>query len=1078
MKKDQPEHSFFINKEMLKIMLILKASVLIFFIAIARLSASGNLDGQNLTLMSEDQVLLEVLKNIESEDEVLDVLQQITLKGRVVDALTGEALPGVNIYIQGTTQGTVTNIEGVYSINVRPEDVLVFSFVGYHDKLIPVDGRSEINVYLDQRFLELDEVVAVGYGTQRRVNITGSVATVNYDEEMAGRPITHASQALSGKVTGLWVSQNSGKPGSDQAQLRIRGHGTMSSVDPLIIIDGIESSLSHINPNDIESISVLKDAASAAIYGSKAANGVILITTKQGRYEERMQISLNSYAGVQSLGRRFDIITNSADMMELYNEGVVNMGGTPYFPESLISAFRTGTDKYTYPNTDWYEYLYRNSLIHEHNFAIRGGSEQTSAYLSFNYLKQDGIMVQTNTQRYGLRANLESKIKDWITIGGRLNYIKQDSKEPYFPTVAYGRLGKVYTIFHTSAPFISPYTSGGRFGGVQALDGNGNPMFENCNPLLDAYNGQTIDDQNTFNVNAYAVINFTDNLSLRTDLASRGAMTVTDRFNETLYGYTTTDVPAMSRNYNREGIEIIRNYHERVDNQFYTTLNYSEIFDQKHRVSFVGGIQLEDLEIKTLYARRGDPPKEGLTQIDAGTIGLVNQGNKNSLRMFSYFGRINYSFSDKYLFEANFRADASSRFKEGNRWGYFPGFSVGWRLIEEEFIQNLNVFSDLKIRGSWGKLGNQNIAGYWPYLSVINQTFPLSYSYGGVFYPGGAVTSIVEENITWETTTSFDFGFEAAFFNNRISIGADYFDKITEGILVQLPIPLMMGGVSAPHENVGEMTNKGFELNVAYNKSTRDRNQLGYSISANMTHVKNLVTKFRGGDSPDQLYLIREGYSYQTVYGYKVIGIYQTDEEAAQHMHASGYTPRAGDFKFEDVNNDGRLGHEDKQEIGNTIPRFTFGLNPSLTYKGFDLSAVISGIARVNTWNLSHLTYMTAESPNVTKRRLDSWRPDNTDTKHPRILVNDTWNTQQSSYWSPEISFVKLKNIQLGYLLPDIVSSRLGMNRVYIYLNAQNVGTLVSSEYEGYDPERSTTHAGANMYPAPRIISFGLSVEL
>ena len=1094
-KKPNPEIFFFLWKRR-KILLTMK--LLLCFFVFSALNVSGStMFSQNATfkLAVNGKTVKEVFKDIESQNLTYRELennlivitplfndnQEVVVSGKVTDSRTGEPMVGVTVSVDATTIGTVTGPDGNYSLRVPDENsILVFSFIGYNTTRIVVAGQREVNISLEEDLIGLEEVIVVGYGTQRRVNVTGSVSTVNFDEEFAGRPLTNASQALGGKVTGLWVSQNSGKPGADAAQLRVRGWGTMGNSNPLIIIDGIEGSLSQLNPNDIENISVLKDAASSAIYGSKAANGVILVTTRQGRYNEKMKISINSYGGVQSLGRRFDMVDNSADLMELMNQAYVNVGSNPRFPDYLISDFRNGTDPFKYPNTNWYDgNLFENAVMHEHNVSVSGGSEQTSAYLSFNYLSQDGIMMRTNTERYGIRANLESNIREWLTVGGRVGYTNQDSEEPYYPTIAYGPLGRVYTILHTSAPFIAPYTRDGRLGGVQAIDRDGVIMYENNNPLIDANNGLTATGQNSYNVNAYANINFTDNLYIRTTIASTGTMTLVDRFNQHVEGYTDTGVARVSRNLNREGIEVIRGYNQRVDNQFYTTLNYDNLFDQKHRIGAIAGMQLEDMSIKTLFARRADPPKEGLTQIDAGTTGIVGEGNLNRLRMFSYFGRVNYAFQDKYLFEANIRADASSRFKEGNRWGIFPGFSAGWRLIEEDFIRNLNIFSDLKIRGSWGKLGNQNIAGYWPYLSIINQTFPLSYNYGGALFPGAAITEMVDENITWETTTSFDFGFEFGFLDNRLMITADYFDKITEDILVRLPIPNIMGGITAPFENIGEMTNKGFELSITYNNGIRDRDRLGYMINANLTNVTNQVTKFRGGDSPDQLFLIREGYSYQTLYGYKEIGIFQSDEEAAAYMHSSGFIPKAGDLKYEDVNGDGRLGFEDKQELGNTIPKFTFGLNPSVRFRGFDLSAVLQGAAGVHVWTANQMTQINGDgATTITSRWRNAWTPENTNTDIPAIKIDYPWMNEQSSFWVQEISFIKLKNLQLGYTLPNAIASRLGMERVYIYANGQNIGSLVTDAYEGYDPERSTTSSGSNIYPAARIISFGVNIEL
>lgn len=1007
----------------------------------------------------------------------ITIRQESKVTGTVFDAATGEPLPGVNILIEGTLQGVTTDVDGKYSIEVPGSAaVLVFSYVGYMTQKVNVTGPTVIDIKLAADYTTLQEVVVVGYGTQKKVNMTGSVSTVKFDESLDNRPITNASQALGGEVTGVWVSQNSGKPGSDGAQLRVRGWGTLNNSEPLVIIDGVEGTFSQLNPNDIESISILKDAASAAIYGSKAANGVILITTKSGKLNEKMEISLSSYYGVQTLGRRYDVINNSAESMELYNQALINDGSSPYYPDYLIDAFKNGNDSYKYPNTDWFKELFEPAAIQEHNLSIMGGSAQTSSFLSFNYLNQDGMVPNTNSKRYGIRANIESDLKKWLKIGGRMNYIHKVSEEPY-ADVTYGSLGRVFEMLGGAPPFIAPYTSDGRYGSSQAIDNAGTLLYDNRNPLIDAANGLTSYEENFLSVNATAEIKFLESLSLKTTFASTGNWNLTDLFNESIFGYTDAGVPTITKNYNREGLEIGRRHTNSINNNLFATLNYNKTFGSVHDISAIVGAQIESLVIKNQYSRRTSPPKEGLTQVDAGTSGIVADGNMNGVRMLSYFGRINYSLADKYLLEANIRADASSRFKEGSRWGIFPGFSAGWRLVDEPFIRNLNLFSNLKLRASWGQLGNQNIAGYWPYLTVITQNNTQSYSSGGAFIPGAGVTALVDEDITWETTTTLDFGMDVGLMNNKLNIEADYFHKITTDIIVQLPIPRMMGEITAPYENVGEMVNNGFEFIVNYSNQVTDRDKFGYSIGGNFTLIDNEVTKFQGGKSPDQLYLIREGYSFRTLYGYKAVGIYQSDDEAAAHMSANSFKPKAGHLKFEDRNKDGKLGFEDKQELGNTIPKFTYGISSSLRYKGFDLNILFQGVTGVHVYTQNNYTNLNWENQVTSTRWRDSWTTENTDTDTPMARIQNTWDNQESSYWVHKLNYIKLKNIQLGYLVPASFASKIGLQKIYVYANAQNAFTIVNKDYEGYDPERNTFDSGYNMYPIPRIVSVGVNLN-
>ncbi len=1027
----------------------------------------------NLSYTIKGKLIMIVPKS-ETENEN-NSQQQKTVTGKITDS-TGGGLPGVSVTVKGTTNGTITDAEGNYTLSkVSENSTLQFSFVGMKTQEFAVGSQTTINAVLIDETIGIEEVVAVGYGVQKKVNLTGSISSVKFGDELDNRPITNGTQALGGKVSGVWVSQNSGKPGSDGAQLRVRGWGTMNNSNPLVIIDGVEGSFEQLNPNDIESMSVLKDAASAAIYGSKAANGVILITTKQGKNNEKLEVNLSSYIGVQSLGRRYDLINNSAESMKLSNLALVNGGSSPVFPDNVISAFENGSDKYKYPNTDWFDELFKPALIQEHNVSIRGGSQQTSSFLSFNYLNQDGMVPNTNTERYGIRANLETKINSWLKVSGRLNYSRRVSEEPY-ADVTYGSLGRVFEMLSGAAPYIAPNTQDGRFGSVQAIDDKGSLLYDNRNPLIDAANGKTTTEENFVSINTSAEVKFSDDLLLKTTFASTGNWNMMDKYNQSVYGYTDTGVQTITKNYNREGIEMNRNQIYSLDNNLFTTLNYNKKFANVHDFSAIAGMQLESNVIKNLYARRTSPPKEGLTQVDAGTSGIQGNGNMVGLKMFSYFGRVNYSYSDKYLFEANLRADASSRFQKGSRWGMFPGFSAGWRLGDENVVKNLNLFTNLKLRASWGQLGNQSITGYWPYLTVIDQNNSLSYSNGGTFSPGAAVTSLIDNNISWETTATLDFGMDIGLFNGKVNIVADYFRKNTSNIIVQLPIPLILGEIQAPYENVGEMLNTGIELDLNYDNQVIDRNKLGYNISVNMTYINNEVTKFNG-NSPDQLYLIREKYSYKSLYGYKAIGIYQTDQEALDHMHANSYKPKAGNLKFEDVNNDGKLGYEDKQGLGNTIPKFTFGITPSFKYKGFDLSLLFQGIAGVHAYTQNNFTHLAWENRVISTKWRNAWTLQNTNTNVPSLKYDNTWDNSENSFWVHDLSFVKLKNVQLGYACPISLVSKLGVQKIYIYANAQNVFSIVNKDYEGYDPERNTFDSGNNLYPVPRIISFGVNLN-
>lgn len=1007
--------------------------------------------------------------------------QSKKITGTIVDE-SGIPVIGANIVVKGTTNGTVTDADGKFVLDNIPEGaIVVVSYIGYLDQEMPVSGRSVLNINLKEDTQKLDEVVVVGYGVQKKANLTGSVSTVKYGQELENRPITDPSQALSGKVTGVWVSQNSGAPGSDGATIRVRGYGTLNNTDPLVLIDGVEGRMAELAPNDIASITVLKDAASAAIYGSRAANGVVLIETKKGS-GDKVSVNYTGYFGVQQLGRRYNIITDSPEYMELWNSAFTNSGSNPLFPDEVIQAFRNGNDPYKYPSTNYFDEVFRNSFTTQHNLSATIGGKKSNSYISLGYLKNNGIVKNTDAERYSLTVNTEAKVSNWLRLGARARLMRKVSNQPY------DGIGRVIYMMANGHPFSTPYLQDGKtFGGTQAMylsgDKAGQPIVDTRNPFPDLYNGQNQSINNFMKGNVYATIDFMEGLSLTAQYSGQYNNNNQDKYNQLHYCYTDLDGSNKSKPLD---FPSTLNVYRKVSDEFYSTffanLNFNKTFGEIHDVSALLGYQQEALTKRVTEASKTDPSKGDLHQVSSGTKNPTAIGNKYQWRMLSYFGRVNYALMGKYLAEINLRADASSRFAKGNRWGYFPSFSAGWRLGEEHFMKNLGIFDNLKIRASWGKLGNQNIGSasnsdYFPYLTVLTQDYENSYNFNNTLAPGAAVTGLVDPMITWETTTTTDIGLDLGFLKNRLNIEADYFVRKTSDIIVQLPIPTVLGGLTAPFENVGEMKNEGLEINVNW----QDRvvaSDFNYSIGANFTYVNNEVTKFRGGKSPDQLYLIREGYSYKTLYGFIQEGVYQTDEEAQKHMFDNGYVPTAGDLKYKDVNGDGKLDYRDKQEIGNTIPKFTYGINGSLSWKNFDLNFQFAGIAGVNGYFKNAWTEpLGISGGSITERWRNAWTKDNPSNELPLIKVNDTWNRQESSFWTCNMSWFKLKNIQLGYTLPTALANKMFLQKCYVYFNATDVFTIVSDKYEGFDPERDTFADGYGHYPIPRVFSFGLNLS-
>lgn len=1000
------------------------------------------------------------------------------VRGKVTDE-AGAALPGVSILVKGTHTGTSTDQDGAFSINVAGESaVLVFSFVGYETREMSVGNQAVIDLSMTMDNKSLEELVVVGFGTQKKVNLTGSVSTVDFDEKMANRPITSASQALSGRVPGLWVSQSSGQPGKDNALLRVRGWGSLNDSNPLVLIDGVEGSIDQLNPQDIQNVSILKDAASASIYGSKAANGVILVTTKSGNLNQKPQIAYTSYFGLQSVEHNYDYITDSATFMELWNQAQKNAGRPATFPQNVIDDFRNNDDPYLYPNTDFFDVMFRNAAIFNNNLSLSGGAGTNKYFLSVNHQKHDGVLLNTTSKKYSVNLNLESKVHSRINVGARLFARIKDTHEPF----EYERIPYVWS--NGAYPFTAPYNRDGTFGAVQALNPNGTPILGNRNPLIAVHNGFNDDKNYLTRLSLFGDVQILPGLVYKTNFTGQYDLTEIERFTNEDLGYTSTGVSSPNLDYASFG-EInraIRQHNNRLNTVFFNTLNYNRTFGRQHDLGAILGTQIESFTNTTTLAQSRNPPHESITQVSGGTESFVVSGNKGENRMLSYFARLNYAFGNKYLMEANLRADGSSRFAKSRRWGVFPGISLGWRLGAEQFMEQQKVFSDLKIRASLGQLGNQNIAGNWPYMESITQTSATSYSFNGGLSPGAALINLANESLTWETTTVKDIGLEAFFIDNRLSLETVFFNKRTHGIIVSLPIPKTLGAVNAPFENVGEMLNKGVEINLSFLSKTSARNNFGYRLSANFAYVTNEVTKFRK-DSPNQLYLIREGVSYRSLFAYNAVGIYQTDQEAKEHMHSNGYLPVAGDLKYEDVNEDGRLDFRDQMVIGNSIPKINYGANLEFSYKGFDLSFLLQGVSKV-TINMNDRWSMPfgATGGGITSRWLNAWTPENPDTDLPAVKPNDSWNLRRpSSFWAHDLSFLKIKNIQLGYKFPP---QFLGLKHLYVYANLQNYFTFINKGYEGFDPEKNifsfeeTGERGlSNLYPMQRIVSAGLNLN-
>ncbi|TKG89381.1 TonB-dependent receptor [Puteibacter caeruleilacunae] len=983
--------------------------------------------------------------------------QTNSVKGNVTDG-AGEPIPGVNVIEKGTTNGVITDLDGNYTIEVGSEGTLLFSFIGFTSSEVAINGQKTINVVMKEDVIGLDEVVAVGYATQKKVNLTGSVAVVS-EKELDARPITSISQVFSGTAAGVQVTQADGQPGRDGATIRIRGVGTLNDADPLVLIDGVAASMSDVNPNDIESMSVLKDAASAAIYGSRAANGVILITTKKGKAGQ-LKVNYNGYVGFQTATRMMDYLSDFPTYMEMNNEFA------NYYGEDEIAEWRENSDdQLRYPNVDWVDIIYGNTgVVRSHSVSVIGGGERNRYNFSAGYLSQDGIMPANEARRYNLRLNWEADIKKNLQFGANISGSWKDIEDP--------NAGGAWGIL----PGI-PYEKDelGRYGYSQAFAGgtvdNPRASWEN-----------KFDKDRDLKLLAKLYLNWEIIAGLK--YSGNFAVKFNNSFVRSFNGYyelwnfksneiQKTTGKRSASNKNAENYTLT-NFH---------TLNYSKSFGD-HNLTALAGMSLEEYRSDSFNGSIQGFPNNEIQVLGVGLENASVGGNASEWALLSYFGRVNYDYAGKYLFEANLRYDGSSRFKSGNKWGAFPSFSLGWRISEEDFMANISWLDNLKLRGSWGKLGNQNI-GTYPYQSTYS--LGQNYSLGGVIYPGVASTALVDSDITWETTASSNVGVDATLFG-KLNVTAEYFHRLTEDILVKMKVPKTLGDKANPVVNFANVKNTGWEVAVSYKDEI---GKLKYNVGFNISRVKNEVTKYLGDIQDLGNYITQEGLPYNSMYGYVCTGIIRSQEELdelnanAQELsgNAGAYyissATNPGALKYEDLDGNGIIDSNDRKVIGNVIPKYSFGFNVGAEYKGFDFSALFQGIEGKDSY-LSGAGVVpfgaNGDRGQVPLKWVDNyWTPERTDAPLPALwhVKKYSPNTYFSTFWKQDASFIRLKSLQLGYTLPKSVLEVIGLQKARVYVNGENLVTW--TDFEGFDPERGMTTTGIN-YPNVKTVSFGVQV--
>lgn len=1039
---------------------------------------------EKVSIKAEDERLGEVLDRLLKPRKINYVVigKQVILNysSSVIDAVTpvnqeelaeiitgkvtagnGEPIPGVNILLKGTTVGIVSDADGNYSLEVPDlNGTLVFSYIGYATQEVAIGGRTTIDVVLTEDSQSLQEVVVVGYGTQKKVNLTGAVSSVG-SEELEKRTVARASLALQGQMSGISVRQPSGNPGRNSASLTIRGPGTFSGAgnSPLVLIDMIEGSIDDVDPNDIASISILKDAASAAIFGSKAANGVILIETKKG-FSGKPVFSYNAYVANHEPTMIPDMV-NSWEYAEVVNEMNVNMGQQRRYTDEDIQKFRAGTDP-NFPNFDHIDYLFGSGrgLETKHDISMRGGAEGTQYMFSAGYYEQQGIIKKNSADRYNIRLNLDTKLHEKLKFSAKLAGMKYTSTEPSSPYG--GGLGGIISGAMRNSNAIHGPTPDGFWGRNETL-----------HPEADL-NSKSFTDNGGLNLyaNTSMIWDITKNFKITGQL---GYTHNQSDFKAFIATYPITPTYAITLN------SLNTSWAQSNALTLQSFLEYNANIGDAHAFKVLVGTSGQSFTSRNISAFRDALPNNEIYEIDAGATVRGRQGGSASRNtLASYFGRINYNFRERYLLEANFRYDGSSRFPENNRWGLFPSFSAGWRISEEGFFEGVPLVSDLKLRASWGELGNQSIGNY-PYQDLL--ALGVNYPFGNLLAAGASVTTIANKNITWETTRIAGVGVDLGLFEDKLSLNADYFKKTTFDILYNVSVSDMLGAAPSA-TNAGTVENRGWDFDLKY------RNRAGdffYGISAIFSIVHNKVVELATlkQDVARGLFV---GHPIGSAYGFVSDGLFVSDDEVAGYAtQPFAFLANAGGIRFVDISGpngspDGVVDATyDRKVIGQPLPITTYAFTFNGGYKNFDFNIMLQGEGGRNDFvNIGQFFFPLENNSNVQRDVYENrWTQENPDRNapYPKIMASASgfYSSNRVDFWNRDATFLRLKNVQLGYSLPKTILEKTFLNQVRFYVTGENLFTLTKF-YKGWDPEMVTGSA-ERFYPLIKAYVAGVNVK-
>lgn len=972
--------------------------------------------------------------------------QKQTVKGTVKDA-NGDPIIGATVKVKGSTGGTVTDIDGKFTLDAPAGAELEVSSIGYLKQIVKAKGNIAIVLKDDSQ--TLDELVVVGYGVQKKENLTGAVASMNA-EKLATRPVSSLSSALAGEMAGVTAVQTSGAPGGQNASITVRGKNSVNAASPLVIVDGVPGSMNVLNPAEIESVTVLKDAASAAIYGVQAANGVILITTKKGK-TGKTTVSYNATFSWSSLLSKLDLV-DAYGYAYLYNEAYLNdhPGATKPFSDETVEKYRTGK----LPSTDWYkEALTGSGFEHQHNLSLSGGNDKTTYNMYLGYLSQDGVTKDIDYNRINARMNITSQINKYITLGLNASGYRGTQQD------AWAGYTQVIQGMSRSHPTDPVYDEDGNFKYV----GVDNPVAVQGR---DKTGWKKTIDQEVFLIGSAEIKPIKD-LSIKGVYSWRNWTQDQLGFKKT-WGYGTYNSGQ------REGY--VRNY-----NYDYLTgqilVNYNKSFGD-HNLGVLAGMESYDVKYRYVTADRKGGGNNNLDS-SLNTLDASSQKNKNGgteMTRLSYFGRLQYNYAGKYLFEANVRRDASSRFPKNSRWGTFPAFSAGWRISEEAFMKNVDWLSNLKLRLGWGKTGNEELKSSDLYPAVPTYAYG-SYMFGNSLYSTAYESRLVNDQLKWATVTNYELGIDAGFLNNKLTMELSVYKKKTNDMLLYLPLQGVIG-LSAPAQNVGSVENRGFELVLGHNN--RIGKDWSYNLSLNMGYNKNEIIDMAGTDGPidngnggtDDTQWNIEGYGVSSYYGYVADGLFRTEEELKKGPLRTG-NEKLGDIRYKDLDDDGKITAADRKIIGNKMPKWTGGFNFRVGYKNFELSGLLQGAFDAKRYYNGEASYAFFNNASCLNKHWDRWSEENPNGNFPRLSLTSQTNYAFSSFWLQDASYVRMKNLTLAYTLPSEVISRIGLSFAQVYLTGENLFTISGLD-KGLDPESGNSRGWS--YSNVRKISCGLKL--